>query len=697
MTSCNSSETRIETLAEDNLQTVLPETEARLRRLMWFFFVPLAVLAWIGAYYLTEDRRLAHQRAQADALEFLQAAVRHIGLSNALRPELEDIGGGYWIAAPKVEPEAVIYRDWNGNDLHPMPENAHAAKLDLPDLDGKLAEKWRMAEEAEFRDEPSVGIAGYRRFLKMNPSSRHVHEARYRLALLHLRGGYLDRAIEAIEALLEECEPYHPLHQRAQWLRVVRFPRVEGSEFKAACASWVSAPTEESRKMLEKIGDEGLRGTRFHAIEFWKDYWDAERKRLEREDRFRELSPRIPNRLGSAPEWKLLAYLVDNRPDDLFVMRRPAPSKKGHVLVAWTQAQLGRLISPFWSPERLEEVRRPQTVNMIQLQLEGRGIWGHSWPTRSQFKLLSGDSFANLKMAPIATNVVEGFHVVAHAAPGVIVWESNKRVAWFGLLMLFAAVISVTAWRFTRRSVLHLDALNQEKSNFVSSVSHELRTPVASMQLMAESLHEGKISAGAKQKEYFAMILHECRRLGSLVHNVLDFARIEQRRKEYEFSSCNLSDLIEHAANLMRPTAEEREIRISVQSMPLEAEVDAEAIQQALINLLDNAIKFSPPGSEVSVGLSDLEGGGVGIAVSDHGSGVPEDQQVKIFERFYRREDELRRETKGVGIGLSIVKHIVEAHGGRVKVATNEHQGAVFVIEIPKRNRKKDDVTNSVG
>lgn len=678
-------------------QSVLPETSGRLRRLIWIFFVPLAVLAGIGAYYLTTDRKLAYEQARTDAHDYLHAAIREISLSNCLAPALRLENGNLVGMGPGAEPEAVILRDFDGNDRYPYPENAFVSELDLPELTGELSRLWSVAEETEFREPPSVAIVGYREFLKANPPLNHQYEARYRKGMLALRDGKQDRARREIKVLLEDTPPFHPVHQRAHWFRITQIPDSWTSDFEAACASWILAPNTESMAMLEKVKDEETWQHRPHVRKEWRSVVQEGMKRLERENRARKLSPQIHN-LFSSRDWKRMAYLSGG-PETLFVMRRQVSGGhgNGHLLVAWTPGQLGKRIQPLLAEEKLGKVRRPGYVNNVLVKLDGRGIWGRTWPTRSQWRLLAADSFADLKMAPIATNMLGGFEIVASAAPGAIAWESNKRIAWFAMLILGAGAISVLAWKSTRQSVLHLDALNQEKSNFVSSVSHELRAPVASMQLMAESLHEGKIEDGDKQKEYFGMILQECRRLGSLVHNVLDFARIEQRRKEYQFSNCDMADLIHHTVNVMKPAAEECDIRLTVDTVALEAEVDAGAIQQALINLLDNAVKFSPPKSEVVVRLSDPDGDGIRIAVSDRGPGIPEELREKIFERFYRNEDELRRETKGVGIGLSIVKHIVEAHGGRVQVAENEHQGAVFVIEIPSRKPGKDHVANPAG
>ena len=290
----------------------------------------------------------------------------------------------------------------------------------------------------------------------------------------------------------------------------------------------------------------------------------------------------------------------------------------------------------------------------------------------------------------------------------------QRRAKLFGTLVLAAALTALAGLLFARRAFRRQWQLNEQKSNFVSSVSHELRAPIASVRLMAENLERGKISEPARQGEYFRFIVQECRRLSSLIENVLDFSRIEQGRKQYEFEPTNLVALAETTVQLMEPYAAERGVRLEFHAeLPTPSSdlvLDGRALQQALVNLIDNAVKHSPKGETVTVGLEiqnerlqNNNAGGLkavtpqvhgaarqcedgtsfNLYVADHGPGIPAVEHQKIFERFYRLGSELRRETQGVGIGLSVVKHIVEAHGGRVRVQSQIGQGSRFTIELP--------------
>lgn len=318
------------------------------------------------------------------------------------------------------------------------------------------------------------------------------------------------------------------------------------------------------------------------------------------------------------------------------------------------------------------------------------------------------------KMAGDVTEMKVAIHL---ANASLLYARQRTRTFWFGTLIATAAVAGLVgllaAWRAFHRQL----RLSQMKSDFVSSVSHELRAPIASVRLMAEGLQRGRVQAEEKKTDYFRFIVQECRRLSALIENVLDFARIEQGRKQYEMEPTDVQALVQQTVQLMEPYALERQVKLEtvLHNSPLAApemppSLDGRAIQQALVNLISNALKHSPANGTVTVGLeirgssqdcrepvafpSPPSGERVGVRghkqgallelwVEDHGDGIPPEEQERIFERFYRRGSELRRETQGVGIGLSIVKHIVEAHGGRVAVRSAVGQGSRFTIEIP--------------
>jgi two-component system phosphate regulon sensor histidine kinase PhoR len=265
--------------------------------------------------------------------------------------------------------------------------------------------------------------------------------------------------------------------------------------------------------------------------------------------------------------------------------------------------------------------------------------------------------------------------------------EFSRRAWVFGSLILASTICTIWAFVANCKALERQHRLNEIKTNFVSSVSHELRAPIASVRLMAESLSKGRVT-GEKQGEYFKFITQECKRLGTLIENVLDISRIEQSRRAYEFAPVNVGALVNETVEGMRPVALEKgvelELTASASAKLQEFELDAGAMQQAVVNLVDNAIKHAPAGSRVSV-MVGVERGRLSIAVKDEGEGIPASEREKIFERFYRSGSELRRKTPGVGIGLSIVKHIVEGHRGKVELESAPGSGSCFRIVIPNQ------------
>jgi signal transduction histidine kinase len=267
----------------------------------------------------------------------------------------------------------------------------------------------------------------------------------------------------------------------------------------------------------------------------------------------------------------------------------------------------------------------------------------------------------------------------------------DQRQHLFGGLLIIAFLTACGGLLAARRTFVQQQRLGQLKDNFVSSVSHELRAPIASIRLMAESLETERVKEPERQREYFRLMSQECRRLSGMISNVLDFSRIQQGRKEYHFEPVDIVALLRDTCLLMQPNAAERKVRLDLR-VPDNSEetlvLDGQAVQQALINLVENAIKHSPAGEVVTIGLDASttphpHAVGVRMWVEDHGPGIPAGEHERIFERFYRLGSELRRETPGVGIGLSIVKHIAEAHGGKVTVQSAPGQGSRFTLELP--------------
>jgi signal transduction histidine kinase len=240
--------------------------------------------------------------------------------------------------------------------------------------------------------------------------------------------------------------------------------------------------------------------------------------------------------------------------------------------------------------------------------------------------------------------------------------------------------------------------LSRLKSDFVANVSHELKTPLALIRLFAETLELGRVPTEDKARQYYRVINKESQRLTQLINNILDFSRIEAGRKEYRFAPTNLGRIVSDVLEAYRFQIEQQGFELNVEVEPdlPEVEADSEALGQALLNLVNNAIKYSRETKSITltVRLSPAtppggDGDRVVISVADRGIGVPKAEHRKIFEKFYRGEASLVHETKGSGLGLSLVEHIMEAHGGSVEVESTPGKGSTFTLALPRTQKKK--------
>jgi signal transduction histidine kinase len=247
---------------------------------------------------------------------------------------------------------------------------------------------------------------------------------------------------------------------------------------------------------------------------------------------------------------------------------------------------------------------------------------------------------------------------------------------------------------FAYRNVSNELALAKLKSDFVSNVSHELRTPLALIRLYAETLELGRISTAGKHQQYYEIIRKESERLTSLINNILDFSRIEAGKKEYSFRETDVADLVRSTLESYRFEIEQNgfefEQKIDNNLPPLT--VDREAIARSLLNLVNNAVKYSAGRKYLGVHLYRRDGN-VNLEVEDHGIGIAPKEQLKIFEKFYRVGDPLVHNTKGSGLGLSLVRHIVLAHGGKVAVESAPGRGSKFIIILPLQNSQLQQVS----
>jgi signal transduction histidine kinase len=251
--------------------------------------------------------------------------------------------------------------------------------------------------------------------------------------------------------------------------------------------------------------------------------------------------------------------------------------------------------------------------------------------------------------------------------------------AFFLLLVVIALGLGAT-YRVIKRET----EMARLKSDFVANVSHDLKTPLSLIRMFGETLELGRVPDEATRREYYAVITRESERLTRLIDNVLDFSRIEGGGQRYEIGPHPVEPLIHDVLDAFRYPLAQRGFKLDVAVAPdlPDALMDPDAIKQALANLVDNALKYST--ERRRLGLSARrEDDWVVIEVADEGIGIPPEEAERIFEKFYRIGRSETLGTRGSGVGLALVKHIAEAHGGRVTVDSRPGQGSRFFLYLP--------------
>lgn len=260
---------------------------------------------------------------------------------------------------------------------------------------------------------------------------------------------------------------------------------------------------------------------------------------------------------------------------------------------------------------------------------------------------------------------------------------------------VFVLVLLLCGIALTVRATDREARLAQAKANFVANVSHELKTPLSLLSLFSEILELGRVKNEEKRLEYYRVMRHESQRLNKVIDNILDFSKIEAGRKTYNFADGDMAEVIENVLSSYRYQITNSGFQIETNVKPdlPPVSIDREAMAQAISNLLDNAMKYSRDVKQLSI-TTDRRGSDLSVEIADRGIGIPRADQAKIFEKFYRVGNGLVHDVKGSGLGLSLVKHIIEAHKGTISVESDVGKGSRFTILLPLARSNGDAEKN---
>ena len=266
----------------------------------------------------------------------------------------------------------------------------------------------------------------------------------------------------------------------------------------------------------------------------------------------------------------------------------------------------------------------------------------------------------------------------------ILVFGAAPRDYVFGGLVL-ALVATTVAGSVATLMVVQKEArVARLQTDFVNKVSHDLRTPLTSIRMFVETLQLGRLNDPERQAEALEIISEETARLSALINRLLDWARMESGKRSYDFVRQPLGPVVDAALQAFEPQrlSVPTEVRRELPPDLPPVMCDREALTEALLNLLNNAFKYTGPEKVIIVSAART-GPTVQISVADNGPGIPVPDQKRIFDKFYRARDPLQRTIEGSGLGLAMVHHIVGAHGGKVAVASEVGHGATFTITLP--------------
>jgi signal transduction histidine kinase len=405
---------------------------------------------------------------------------------------------------------------------------------------------------------------------------------------------------------------------------------------------------------------------------------------------YRHFSEQVNDWLGSSvrpePVPEALAQAVEGlwhmwqeaAPGQLSSSGRRCSSSDGASVISLWQSGPERLTALVAGP-RFQQCRWfSELMNLAGLQIsivseEGRAVFG-SPPNKG----------ARQTRRPASETGLPWTVVVANADPpaALVQFDGRRRLllVGLGLLTVLVAAGSYFIWRVIAREL----AAARLQSDFVSAVSHEFRTPLTSLRQFNELLSDDEDLPKEQRRTFYAAQMRATYRLQRLVESLLDFGRMEAGAHPYRHDRVDADVLVQKAVEEFRREVDSKRLVIRCKATQIQVDADAEALSRALWNLLDNAVKYSGESGIIAI-QAERRGNLVAISVSDQGPGIPRDEQRDIFRKFVRGAYAQANHIRGTGIGLSMVRHIVEAHGGTIELASAPGTGSTFTILLPVR------------
>jgi len=322
---------------------------------------------------------------------------------------------------------------------------------------------------------------------------------------------------------------------------------------------------------------------------------------------------------------------------------------------------------------------------VVVVDREGRIVLVN--PALRAMLLLGADAVGKLLIETVRDAQLEALLDDARASSGITSLEIELPGLKPRRLLVHASPLSgddEDGMLFVLVDVTELRRLESLRRDFVANASHELRTPIAAVRSATETLHSGALDDPAAALRFLDIIDRNAARLQSLVEDMLELSKLESNEFKLKHERVELGSVVPIVLGLFRERAEKKGVRLGAElGGGAAVEGDARALEHVLSNLVDNAVKYCPPGTRVTVSAAQ-EDGRVRLVVADNGPGIPAEHVTRVFERFYRVDAGRSRELGGTGLGLSIVKHMVEAMRGKVSVESEVGRGSTFIVSLPR-------------
>ena len=565
--------------------------------------------------------------------------------------------------------ESLFLLDAEGNLI--FPKASPAAPMEMPDTSG-----WQAAQQFEFnRRDLTQAVRMYQAIAETD--SRIYPYAMNAIARCTVKGGNFAEAQQTYADLLYNAKSlpvslrlgiYHQLAQlklRTESAEAAALVVIESIEWMTADA--VSSDYQACQYYIDKMR------------QFWATFPPGvipdliQRRWEDRQARWKE---RFANEaLHASLQQNFLPRIkswLNALPVDEARYESVQTAQGWKVFLATLLSDSGYYLGGILSQRHVRDtLLLPLNERLHQLEERAEG---HLIPTP---EIPPESSIALLRLAP-PLSFLQFAVVPPKDASAVDGWKI-LLIRW-SVILCFIAILTGVYWTWKR--IQQERELSRLKTDFVSNVSHELKTPLTSIRMFVETLRLKRYRNETEAEEYLDILQVEIERLGRLVERVLDFSRMERNRKQFDKTEGDLEIVVRETVAVFQRQVRDVPLEIHMQIHPNTPLLtfDRDALVEVLWNLLDNAAKYG--GSRVDVKL-EWEESCVRLVVQDDGVGIPGREQRRIFERFYRANDTLAREVEGSGLGLAMVKYIVEAHGGKIAVESSVGKGSAFTVTLP--------------